>query len=53
MELVHSLDNLKSQLVSITICSNTRVYNAWNRTMIELPIVVSMAKLLVPGMGSL
>ena len=42
MDLFHSLDNLKSQLASVAFCRNTGVYNAWNRAVIEWPVVVSI-----------
>ena len=42
MDLLHRLDNLKSQLASVAFCRNTGVYNVRNGVVIELPVVISM-----------
>ena len=42
MDLFHSLDNLKSQLASVALCMNKRVYNVRNGAVIELPVDVSI-----------
>ena len=47
MDLFHSLDNLKSQLVSVAFCRNTGVYNVRNGAVIELPVDVLIKGFLV------
>ena len=55
MDLFHSIDNLKSQLASVAFLKeySSSQCPEWNRAVIELPVVVSMPKLLVHGMGFL